>query len=61
MKLSTLYYFTRTLAGSALLGSMIGGLLVYLFVAMRQMKFGTKRSDWGWFAATIFVTYYFFV
>ena len=44
-----------------MLGSIIGALMVYLVVAAKQMKFGTKRSDWGWLAATIFLTYYFFV
>lgn len=61
MKLSIGHYLTRTILGSAVLGSVIGGLIVYLYVAMKHIKFGSKRSDWGWLVATILVTYYVFV
>eukprot|EP00038_Savillea_parva_P012154 m.202635 g.202635 ORF g.202635 m.202635 type:complete len:207 (+) comp21832_c0_seq1:187-807(+) len=58
LRYSTMWYFTRTMAGSALLGGLIGSAFVYVYVTMRAVKFGGRRSDWAMLVATVVVTYF---
>eukprot|EP00035_Acanthoeca_spectabilis_P006674 m.127681 g.127681 ORF g.127681 m.127681 type:complete len:205 (-) comp13608_c0_seq2:1383-1997(-) len=60
LKYSSIYYLTRTMTGSAFLGALIGGLVVYVYVGMRAIKFGARKSDYGVLVGTVLVVYYMF-
>lgn len=48
------------MTGSAFLGALIGGLVVYVYVGMRAIKFGARKSDYGVLVGTVLVVYYMF-
>jgi len=58
IRYTTAHFVTRTISGSAILGALIGGLVVYIYVAMRTLKFGSRRGDFAVLAGTFVVTYF---
>jgi NhaP-type Na+/H+ or K+/H+ antiporter len=58
LKYTSMHYLTRTITGSAFLGAAIGGLLVYIYIGARALKFGARKSDFAVLAGTVFVVYF---
>lgn len=58
LKYSITYALTRTIGGSAVLGVIIGTLAVYIFIAMKNIKFGSRRGDFLILTGTLFGVYW---